>query len=50
MRKILIGNTNQGWEVDDINKVLNIYQSANVIEQIKKRKICVEIYFCILFY
>lgn len=45
MNKILVGNTNNGWEVDNEKKTLSLYHPISFIEKMKHYKQCTEIEF-----
>ena len=38
MEKILVGNTYNGWEVDEYKEILKIYIPLNLLDKLKKKK------------
>ena len=45
MEKILVGNTYNGWEVDEYKEILKIYIPLNLLDKLKKKKNYLEIPF-----
>lgn len=45
MKNILIGNTNNGWEVDENKSILTLYLPLNLVDKLKKKKDYLEIAF-----
>lgn len=45
MKNILVGNTNNGWEVDENKSTLTLYLPLNLVDKLKKKKEYLEIAF-----